>query len=63
MLPFSHIFIPTSTCSGSGLNIGVHPLLVGVGREQVVTAHCHMSLGRGLKGSQNVGGGVTSNIM
>lgn len=46
MLLFPLIFIPTLTGSGSGLNIGVPPLLVGVGREQVVTAHCYMSLGR-----------------
>lgn len=58
-------YVPTLTGSelGSGLNIGVHLLLVGVGREHVVTAHCHMSLGRGLKGSQKVGGGMTSKIM
>lgn len=56
---FPLIFISTFS---SRLNIAMHPLPVGVGRQQVVRAHCHMSLERGLKGSQNVGRGVTSNM-
>lgn len=62
-----HIFfcyILTLMGLGYGLNIGRHLLPVGPRREHAVTAHHHhMSLGRGLKASQNVGGGGASWII
>lgn len=51
---FFLIFIPTFS---SRLNIAVHPLPVGVGRQPVVRAHCLMSPERGLKGVPECGKG------